>query len=97
MRDLFLLDNMVTPRIITIIYWILLAMALLSGLGIMFSGGGMGGGMAGGGGISFGSILSGLLSILVGALFARIFCELTIVLFRINEALQDLRQRDKQS
>lgn len=39
------------------------------------------------------SIVAGVLIILVGPLMIRINCELIIVVFKIHEALQDIRQR----
>lgn len=39
------------------------------------------------------SILAGVLIILIGPLMIRINCELIIVVFKIHEALQDIRQR----
>ena len=81
MKDVFLLDNMLTPKIITVVYWLLLLAALFAGLGIMFDG------------QRAEAFLGGLLTIVAGALGARISCELLIVLFRMNEALQELRNR----
>ncbi|GAB2497546.1 hypothetical protein GCM10008929_18120 [Alkalibacterium psychrotolerans] len=39
------------------------------------------------------SVLAGILIILIGPLMIRINCELIIVVFKIHEALQDIRQR----
>lgn len=38
MRDWLFFNKMVTPQIITAVYWLLLAIAVLSGLGAMFGG-----------------------------------------------------------
>ncbi len=84
MRDLFFLDRMITPTIITFIYWLVLLAAVIGGLGTMF------GGMGGSGFVSF---LMGILVIVLGAIGARIWCELLIVLFRMNEALQEIRRK----
>ena len=35
----------------------------------------------------------GVLSILVGPLFVRIYCELLVVIFRINETLTDIKKK----
>lgn len=85
MRDWLFFNKMVTPQIITAVYWLLLAIAVLSGLGAMFGGFG---------GFTLGKILTGLFIAVGGSLGARIWCELLIVLFKMNEALQDLRQRN---
>jgi len=74
-RDLFFFDAMLTPKIITFIYWFMMVGAVVSGLTMMF-------------GVSF---LGGLASIIGGIIGARIFCELMIVAFKINEALQEIR------
>ena len=86
MKEFFLFNEMITPRIITFIYWLLLVVALFSGLSMMF--GGMGG-------MTFGSFISGLLTIAGGALGARIWSELLIVLFKINDNLR--RMADHQA
>ncbi|ART81388.1 hypothetical protein CBP31_01030 [Oceanisphaera profunda] len=78
MRELFFFDNMVTPKFITILYWVLLFSAVLGGVGIIFSG----------------SIFSGLMTILGGVIFARIWCELMVVLFKINANLQKIADRN---
>lgn len=39
------------------------------------------------------SMMAGVLVILIGPLMIRINCELIIVIFKIHEALQDIRQR----
>jgi hypothetical protein len=84
MREILFFDNMLTPKIITVVYWLLLVMAVVGGLGSMFGGYG---------GLSFGSFFMGLLYIIGGAIAARIWCELMIVLFKMNEALQDIRKQ----
>ena len=76
MRDLLYFDSMITPKIITFLYWIMLIGVAISGLGLMFSGAGITG------------VITGLLVIAVGALLARIYCELMIVLFKIHENLK---------
>lgn len=80
-RTFLFFDAMITPRLITIIYWILLALVVLGGLGAMIAAGG------------FGGFISGVVGIIVGLLFVRIWCELLIVIFKINEALQEMRNR----
>jgi hypothetical protein len=84
MRDLLFFDKMLTPKIITFVYWLLLVGAIFGGIGSMF---------AGYSGLTFGSFLMGLVYIIGGIIGARIWSELLIVLFRMNEALQDLRSK----
>ncbi len=84
MRDILFFDKMLTPKIITFVYWILLIGTVVGGIGSMF---------AGYQGFTFGSFLMGLVYIVAGAVGVRIWCELLIVLFKMNEALQDLRKK----
>ncbi|HZJ81159.1 MAG TPA: DUF4282 domain-containing protein [Guyparkeria sp.] len=81
LKDLLFFDKMLTPRFITFIYWLLLAAVVVSGLGMMFVN------------FSFGSFLSGLFMMVIGAVVVRIWCELMIVLFKMNDALQELRNK----
>ncbi|WP_423188951.1 DUF4282 domain-containing protein [Alkalibacterium sp. f15] len=71
-------DNMITPKIIQILFYIGLAITLVIGLVMIFSGE---------------SIFGGLVVILVGPLLIRVNCELIIVIFKIHEALQDIRYK----
>lgn len=84
MKDVLFFDNMLTPKIITFVYWILLFAAVVGGLSAMFGGYG---------GFSIGKLFLGLIYAAGGAVAARIWCELMIVLFKMNEALQDLRHK----
>ena len=84
MKDVLFFDKMLTPKIITFVYWLLLLAAVVGGLGSMFGGYG---------GFTFGKFFMGLLYVVGGAIAARIWCELLIVLFKMNEALQELRHK----
>ncbi|MEL1263627.1 DUF4282 domain-containing protein [Pseudoxanthomonas putridarboris] len=90
MRDLLYFDSMVTPKIITFIYWLLLAGAAISGLVLMFKGFGL---MKYSGFAGFGMVVAAPILVVFSALLARIYCEIMIVLFKINEALQDIRRK----
>ena len=76
-------DEMLTPKIITVLYWLMLVFAVFFGVGIMFIGNGV---------FMIATFIGGLLSIVLGAIFARIGCEMMIVLFKMNEALQEIRK-----
>lgn len=90
MRELLHFDSMVTPKIIVFIYWLLLAASAIAGLVVLFSGlGTMRHAFFAGLGIAIVAPIAFLLS----ALVARIYCEVMIVLFKINEALQDIRRK----
>lgn len=77
MKDIFYFDSMLTPKIITVVYWFMLLSSLVTGLSAMFFG-------------ENSSFFGGLGIIIGGAIFSRIWCELLIVLFKINENLQNI-------
>ena len=81
-RDMFFFDAMLTPKIITIVYWLLLVFALLAGLGSMF--------LYGFANVTFGGFMKGLMITVGGGIAARIWCELLIVFFKINENVQKI-------
>lgn len=82
MKSVLFFNSMLTPKLVTGLYWLLLLIVLFSGLGSMF---------LGYRGLTFQSFSIGLLTILGGAIGARIWCELMIVIFKINENLQFLK------
>lgn len=80
-------DKMITPTIIKILFWVGVALSVLSGLffivsGVIspFRGGGM--------------VLMGLLTIVVGPIIVRVNCELLIVIFKMHEALDKIANRN---
>lgn len=86
MRSFLFFDKMITPSLITFFFWFLLFVDFLSGLGVMFS-------MGGYNGITFMSFVAGLISMAIGVVFSRVFCEILIVVFKMNDALQDVRKK----
>ncbi len=90
MRNWLYFDTMVTPKIITFIYWVMLAAAAISGLVLLFKGFGV---MKWNGFAGFGMVVAAPILAAVSALLARVYCEIMIVLFKINEALQDIRSK----
>ncbi len=82
-NKLFFFETMITPRIITFIYWILLLGDAGYGISTMF------GGYEG---FTFTKFIMGLAYIAIGAVAVRIWCELMIVIFKINENLQNLKK-----
>jgi hypothetical protein len=85
MKDVFYFNAMLTPKIVTIVYWLLLLFAVVSGIGSMFG--------YGYGGFTFGKFLMGLAIIIGGGVGARIFCELLIVLFKIHENIKNIADK----
>jgi len=75
-RDLLFFEKMIVPKIIQVIYWILLVVVLLAGIVTLFQ-----------------SVLAGIGLIVLGPLLVRIYCELMIVIFKINESLQVIRNK----
>jgi hypothetical protein len=84
MKQIFLFNEMVTPKIITFIYWLLLLAIVIGGLAFMFAG------QTGSGAINF---VVGALIIILGGLGARVYCELMIVLFKIHENIRKLAEK----
>lgn len=78
--DFIKFKKMVTPVIIQILFWIGVAISVIGGL-ISIIGGATSD--YGGGAMVF----TGLLWILLGPLVVRIYCELLIVVFSINDTL----------
>ncbi len=75
---------MITPIIIQIIFWILVALVVIAGFLVIAAG------MSayGGGGLA---ILIGFLYIILGPILVRVYCEIAIVFFRMNENLTDIK------
>ncbi len=90
MRNWLYFDTMITPKIITFIYWLLLGVSVISGLVMLSKGFGV---MKHSGFAGFGMIVAAPIFVAISALMARIYCEIMIVLFKINEALQDIRHK----
>lgn len=71
-NNVFFFDSMITPKIITFVYWLMLLGMVIFGLVTMFN-------------RFFGGFWLGLAIIVGGAISVRIWCELLIVLFKIND------------
>jgi hypothetical protein len=69
--------RMITPVFIQIIFWIFVAIAVIGGLVA----------------IANDSAVQGIFLILLGPLFARIYAEILIVIFRINDNVAAIRKR----
>ena len=91
-------DNFITPRIITIIYWMQIVAVFFIAFNVMFSGIGAEIGYAGHGSFNrtsftFLSFLLGIFTFVAGILTVRVMNELVIVLFRIQEHLKAIREQ----
>lgn len=82
--DFLSFRRMITPLIIQILFWIGVIVSVIAGLIMIVSGtsSDYGGG---------GEVLIGLLVIAIGPFVVRIWCELLILFFRMNETLTEIR------
>lgn len=83
MREFLTFRKMITPSFIQVIFWIGVAVCVIYGLVAIVSGASS----------PFGGstlVLAGVFMILLGPLFIRIWCELLIVLFRMNDTLTEI-------
>ncbi len=80
MKDFLTFKKMITPMIIQILFWIGVAAAVIGGFVTMFSSGGF---------------WQGLLAIILGPIFVRLFTELLIVTFSINDSLRIIKNNTK--
>jgi len=85
-KKVLFFDSMLTPKLITIIYWIMLVLVIVGGVTGMF---------AGYEGLTLGSFLKGIVILAGGAILSRVWCELLIVLFKIHENLQKIADKSE--
>lgn len=83
MRDFMSFRRMVTPVIIQVFFWIGAVGAVIAGLTLIISGGTAEMSEAE-------AVAGGVLTLIFGPLAARLYAELLIVVFRINETLTDI-------
>ncbi|MBU1171775.1 MAG: DUF4282 domain-containing protein [Proteobacteria bacterium] len=81
MKDILVFETMVTPKLITFIYWILLVLIVMGGIGYIFSN------------FSIMRVIVGVGMIAGGGVCARIYCELLIVIFKINENIKKIADK----
>jgi len=95
MDDFFAFRKMITPVIIQVIFWIGVATCVILGLYLIIDG------ASGERSYSYGGIeyvragiaetVSGLLVLVLGPIVVRVLSELTILFFRMNETLTEIR------
>ncbi len=83
MREFLYFDTMITPKLITLVYWIALVVLALGCVSVL---------LAGEGGIVV-RVLTVVVGAPLGALMIRVYCELLMVLFKINDNIQKLADR----
>ncbi len=89
-RDLFQWERFITPSVIKLFYWLALAVAVLSGLQVLFFGLGV---MVVNPIAGILTMIVGVLIGLVGIILARIAAEFVLIVFRINEHLGAIRSQ----
>jgi len=77
MKALLTFDTMLAPKLITFLYYMGLIGLLLWGMFTMAAG----------------NIIQGISGTVFGALSMRVACEVWIVFFKMNEALQEIRKK----
>jgi hypothetical protein len=82
MKDFLSFRTMITPVIIQIIFWVGVALSVIIGIGYIAVGSRYYGGPA---------PLYGLMILIFGPLAVRIYCEILIIFFRINETLTEIK------
>jgi hypothetical protein len=70
------LDQLITPTIIMVIYWIGIVLIILGALGSMFAG--------------LGAFFFGIIGAIIGLILWRVWCEIMLVLFRVHEDLRQI-------
>ena len=81
MSDFWAFRIMVTPVIIQVLFWIGVITCLIVGLFSIFSGDYL----------MTRHVFKGIMIIIFGPIVVRIYCEILIVIFRINETLTEIK------
>ncbi|UFU00184.1 DUF4282 domain-containing protein [Radiobacillus kanasensis] len=82
-KDFTSFNKMITPTIIKVVFWVGIGFSILSGLIQIIAGANS----PWGGGIQ---VIIGLITLVVGPLITRVYCELMIVIFKMQETLQSI-------
>jgi len=83
MEDFLKFRKMITPVIIQILFWVGVGVSVIVALGMMVVG-------VTSNGQGF-MVLAGLVMLFLGPVFVRIYCELLILFFRMNETLTEIK------
>lgn len=81
MRNVLFFDDMITPKLITLIYWLGVIGVVLTSVTYMFSQ----------------NFLAGLGMLIMGVIAVRVWCELIIVIFKINDNLKIIAGIEKET
>ncbi|MDH7514375.1 MAG: DUF4282 domain-containing protein [Bacteroidota bacterium] len=77
MNEFWSFEKMITPTIIKILFWIGIVLCVIIGILVMTKGDIL--------------ILGGLLIIILGPIVWRVYCELLMVIFSINDHLRQIK------
>lgn len=77
MKNIFFFDSMLTPKIVTGLYWLFLLTTIAGGISSIF----------------YGGVLRGLIGMVVGCILVRIFFEMIIIVFKNNEYLRKIAEK----
>ncbi|MDR5611149.1 DUF4282 domain-containing protein [Arsenophonus sp.] len=86
LKSLLRLDEMITPKIIIVFYWLGIIAVLFSGITAI---------IAGSYSEFFSSFIGGLAIIVIGIISVRVSCELIILLFNIYAKLKEITENTK--
>ncbi|HNR30817.1 MAG TPA: DUF4282 domain-containing protein [Candidatus Hydrogenedentes bacterium] len=75
MEDFLSFRKMLTPIIIQVVFWIGVVVCVIGGLGAIIAGSGV----------------AGLFMLVLGPVLVRIYAELLILLFKMNDTLTDIK------
>ncbi len=78
-QDFLTFRRMVTPVLIQIAFWVGVAISVIGGLALLI----------GGDGVSM--RVSGFIMLIFGPILARLYAEIFIVIFRMNETLTEIK------
>jgi len=74
-REYLGFDKLITPALVRILFWILIVIDVLVAVGHIFGG----------------DFWRGVLILFVGPIVIRVYCEIVIVIFQINNTLTEIR------
>lgn len=77
LKDILTFKTMITPLVVQVFFWLGIVMVVLGGLGAIFTG----------------QFFYGLAMILIGPLLVRIYAELILVIFKINQGVQEIARK----
>ena len=76
MSEFLSFRKMITPIIIQVLFWLGIVVVVIASLAHMFTQ----------------SFFAGLLMLVLGPILVRVYCELLIVIFKIHDCLQAIRE-----